>query len=345
MIPYLLFIIILLIAFGLRKPSVMVTIITLFSVFRFDTGWDYDSYYQAFTDSVVGNIAKMSWGPLWAWWIDFIYDKSIPFIGIGVPAVLTSIFLYYSLKLLHEGHHKAICESLLAYSVWPFLYLGSFCTVRQSLAMAIGLLIFALTYRKYYILSIILYVLAYFVHPSSFIVIFFIPILLLKRNITLIQLLGLIISIVLLMGFLSSILTVLGLDNYIEYMSDSDSFGGKIVYIYAILSLFCLVVVKKSETEENLFAKIFSLMALGMILNFLIYITNIPSVLSRAVSYLMIFFSPGLFYGIRKISKVSLVRRAIVSFFVLFFFLYLFVTQGSAGAVSQFVPYKTFLFE
>lgn len=341
MIPYFLFIIILLWAYNTKNPIAMMLIITIFSVLRFDVGWDYDSYYQAFVDSTSADIAKLSWGPLWGWWIDFVYSHDIPFVGIGVPAIITNVFLYYSLKILHNGQKKEMAESILAYSIWPFLYLWSFCTIRQSLAMTLGLFIFALVYRRHIFPAVGLFIIAHFVHPSSFVIAALIPLVFLKKNVSFKQLLIMVALVVSTMGILSKVLTSIGLEQYIDYLSESDSFGSKISYIYALLSIICLVIQKRVEKDSDIFSKMFSLLTIGIVLNFLVYATNIPSVLSRAVSYLVVFLSPCFFYGLRKMTRSKHIQILIIAGFLAFFFVYLFITQDSPGAVSQYVPYRT----
>lgn len=340
MIPYIIFILVVIFAYRLKKPIWMAVIITFFSVIRFDTGWDYDSYYQVCIDNNALETAKIIWGGIWAKWFEYVNLHRIPFIGIGIPAVLTTIIVYYALYLLHEKDKKQIADSLLVYSLWPFLYLYSFCTVRQSLAISIVLLIVVLVSKKRFVLGGLLFVLNYFLHPSSIFTIVFLPFILVKKRLSVGMILGGTVLVGAFFGFASFLLESLGLSNYLGLLESTDSFGGKIAIVYAALSIYLIYVVVHNKDVTSLYSKMTSIVAMGAILQFLVYITDVPSVISRACSYTYIFMAPTLFYTFRQIRFKEGKNLAIV-IMALFFLVYLYVTQDSPDAASQYVPYKT----
>lgn len=340
MIPYLLFIIVVLLTYRMKKPIWMAIAITVFAVIRFDTGWDYDSYYQACIDPNRLEIAQMAWGGLWGWWFEYVYQSHIPFIGIGIPAVLTTISVYIAFKLLYEKDNNGLSDAMLVYSLWPFLYLFSFCTVRQSLAMGIMMLAFVLVYRKQYKYAIPLYLLNYFIHPSSaFSALFLLFVLPPKRLSSAYILIGSVVMVIA-FGFLATILERLGMLRYMNLLESSDSFGGKISYVYAAMALYYIYFVSVNKDVGSIYSKMSSLATIGCVLQFLVYVTDVPSVISRACSYTYMFLAPTIFYSIKQL-HLKFGKPMAIGIIVAFFLVYLYVTQNSPGAVSQYVPYKT----
>lgn len=326
--------------YRIKKPLWMAVVITLFAVIRYDTGWDYMSYYNACTDPTSLEVAKNSWGWVWAKWLDFVYDNNVPYIGIGVPAILTSIFLYYALVLLYDNKRKDISDALLVYSIWPFLYLQSFCIIRQSLAVSIMLLVIMLMIKKKFIAALLLFFINILIHPSSIMTVVFLPFVVTekRRSVTWV-IMGALFTIVA-FAFAAYILEIIGLMRYMEYLETTDNFGGKISLVYAALAIYFLYFLSVNKDITSVPSKFTSLVTLGCILQFLVYVTDIPSVISRACAYTYIFLAPTLLYslnqlGLRKLKPVT------IALIVAFFFVYLYITQDSPNASSQYVPYKT----
>lgn len=340
MIPYIAFIFVILLLYRLKKPILMAIVITVFAVIRFDTGWDYDSYYQVCIDSSELEIAKLAWGWLWGVWFEFCFEHKIPFVGIGVPAVLTTIVVYMAFRMLYSGEKKGINDAMLIYSLWPFLYLFSFCTVRQSLAIGIVMLAFVCVYKKKYKIALLLYVLNYFIHPSSVFTLLFLLFMLLKKRLNVSSIIVGSIATVIAFKFVSIILERFGMMGYLSLLESSDNFGGKIVIVYLALTLYYLYVISINKDTESIFAKMTSLAAIGCLLQFFVYVTDVPSVVSRACSYTYIFMAPTLLYSLKQI-KLQSMKSLVIITVAAFFLVYLLITQNADGASSQYVPYKT----
>lgn len=340
MIPYVLFILVVLLAYRLKKPVLMAFVITVFSVIRFDTGWDYDSYYQVCIDPNSLDTAKIIWGGIWAKWFEYVYQHQIPFIGIGVPAVLTTIAVYLSFKLLYEKDKKGLSDAMLIYSIWPFLYLYSFCTVRQSLAMGVMMLAFVCVYRKKYKYAIILYLLNYFVHPSSLFTAVFLFFVLPKKRLSATYVFLGSIALVVSFKFAAIVLESLGMMGYLNLLESSDNFGGKISFVYAAMAIYYIYFLSVNKDIDSIFSKMSSLAAIGCVLQFLVYVTDVPSVISRACSYTYMFLAPTIFYSIKQLN-IKGGKQLAIGIIAAFFLVYLFITQDSPGAASQYVPYKT----
>lgn len=340
MIPYIIFAILLFILYHKRSPVGITLLLIIFAAMRYDTGWDYMSYYDACTDYDALLVAQLSWGKIWSWWFEFIYDNNIPFIGIGVPAILTNILISLAFWILFDGNKKMISEALLIYGAWPFLYLQSFCIVRQFLAIGVSIFAFSLFYKRKYIISIALYILSVALHTSSIIAVVFPLILNLKKSFSVIQVLGYSVIAVISLGGLSIVLTSLGLMGYADLLESEDNFGGKIGFVYLVLSLFSLIAIAKNKNRTSINAKILSMFSISIIIQFFVYVAPVPSVISRAILYGIIFMPIGFMSSLR-INKLPISKDAIYGMMLLFMLVYLVITENSPGATSQYVPYKT----
>lgn len=340
MTPYFIFIVIVLLTYRFKKPIWMAVFITLFAVVRYDTGWDYMSYYDACTDPTSFEVAKNSWGLIWGYWLNFVYQRNIPFVGIGVPAVLTTVILYYALSLLYNNNKKEISDAMLVYSIWPFLYLQSLCIIRQALAISIMFLAIVLVIKKKYVAALLFFLLNVIIHTSSIISVVFLPFIVSKKrkSVTWV-IMGAVLTIVA-FAFVAIILERVGLMKYVEYLESSDNFGGKISLVYAFLAVYFMYFLSVNKDDMSVASKFTSLVTLGCILQFLVYVTDIPSVISRACAYTYIFLIPTLLYSIEQL-KMKKLKPTAIFVMVAFFLVYLYITQDSPDASSQYVPYKT----
>lgn len=340
MIPYIIFAVLLFLLYKKQLPLGMTLLLVLFAVFRYDTGWDYMSYYNVCTDYTALSISQNAWGKIWSWWFELMYDKKNPFVGIGVPALLTNISIAIAFRILFGNDKKRLCEALLIYGLWPFLYLQSFCVVRQFLAIGLSVLGFALFYKKQYIVCIASYLLAIALHPSSAVAILFPIILKLKHRLSFSKILTMSVVAVILFGSMAAILNSLGLMGYVNLLESNDDFGGKISFVYLALAIFLLLAVSKNKDTDTVDSKILSLLSICVIVQFLIYVSPVPSVVSRGVLYGLIFLPISFGYSI-NIVRMPLSKNQIYIIMMLFMFVYLLITKDSPDAASQYVPYKT----
>lgn len=340
MIPYIIFAILLFLLYKRQSPLGMTILLVVFAVIRYDTGWDYMSYYNACTDYTALSIAQKAWGKIWSWWFELMYDKKMPFVGIGVPALLTNVLIAVAFRILLGNDRRRLCEALLIYGVWPFLYLQSFCVVRQFLAIGLSLLGFALFYKKQYLFCILSYFFAIALHPSSAVAVLFPIILKLKHRLSFSKILAVSVVSVVVFGSMASVLNSLGLMGYADLLESDDNFGGKIGFVYLALAIFLLFAVSKNKETDTVDSKILALFSICVIIQFLVYVSPVPSVVSRAVLYGLIFMPISLGYSLNVV-RLSLSKNQIYIVMIFFMFVYLLITEDSPGATSQYVPYKT----
>lgn len=340
MIPYIIFAILLSLLYKKQSPLGMAILLVVFAVFRYDTGWDYMSYYNVCTNYTALSIAQNAWGKIWNWWFELMYDNKMPFVGIGVPALLTNTFIAIAFRILIGNDKKRFCEALLIYGLWPFLYLQSFCVIRQFLAIGLSVLGFALFYKKKYIVCVVFYLLAIALHPSSAIAVLFPIILKLKRRLSFSKILIVSVVVVILLGSMAVVLNSLGLMGYADLLESDDNFGGKIGFVYLALVIFLLLAVSKNKETDTTDSKILSLFSICIIVQFIVYVSPVPSVVSRGVLYGLIFMPISFGYSI-NIVRMPLSKNQIYVVIMLFMFVYLLITENSPDATSQYVPYKT----
>ena len=168
MIPYLIFIITILIAFHFKAHKVMFFIMTLFAALRLDVGWDYASYIDICTDSTRLENAQEAYSYVWYLLFNFAYNNAIPEFPIILCAVITQLCIYKAFKIFLNNDNLRVSEALLVYICWPFFYLSTFSIIRQSLAISIVLLAFALLSQQQKTKAIALWAAAVYLHPSAF---------------------------------------------------------------------------------------------------------------------------------------------------------------------------------
>ena len=178
MIPYIFFVILILWFRHNRSPILIYMTLVMFNVLRYNTGWDYMSYIDEveYWGSIGSNMMRYS--ILWQWLFECVQEINMPHIAIAVPGFLTITIVYFVVNALQKNK-GLICDILSIYAFWPYFFLGSFSTIRQSLGIAIGLLILFCAIKKKLVWFIIFLIVNYLIHPSSVVCVcyaaFFIP--------------------------------------------------------------------------------------------------------------------------------------------------------------------------
>ena len=140
MIPYIIFIILILWFRHIKKPFCIYVTLVLFSVLRYNTGWDYMSYVDEIEYWGTAGSNMEHYSVLWQWFFEYAHRINMPHLAISIIGFITITIIYYVVNKLCLKKWL-ICDVLTIYAVWPFFYLGTFSTIRQSLAIAIGLLV------------------------------------------------------------------------------------------------------------------------------------------------------------------------------------------------------------
>ena len=173
MIPYiLLFISVFLLNFKIEKNNwrfydyLLLLILCAFSAIRYGIGSDYFLYKNIFLSSYnIGNIATNRSGVGFSYLCNFLYTHGMSYeFLIFICSVLTVTSVYIFIKRFSNKPGIAI----LAYISLGF-YTSSFNGFRQYLALSLLLIGFLCLKEKKYFITIIAFLIAYYIHTSSII--------------------------------------------------------------------------------------------------------------------------------------------------------------------------------
>lgn len=338
MIPYIVFALLLLFFSNNNKYLHMMFVIFVFSVIRYDVGWDYMNYYDIAKDPE-SDLDFQRFSFFWKEIILFANYCKYPELSIIIPSILIYLFSFAGIFLIHEGDEEKITYSLLVYSLWPYFYLSTFSTIRQGLAIAICLLIYSLLKRKKIVWSSLLFVFNIFVHPSSVVSIIMFPFLL--RNYR-IGFKGVLISIgvgVFVLSIASVVLSYVGM--YMNYLTGGADFGKGLAVLLIMIGtslLWCMYVAQKREVE----IEFIGIVIISFFIEAAIYLLGLPSVMARVLSYYSILLIFVLFDAVCLINYRF--SRLVVIAMSLLFFWYLNHTKLADEGSSGYVPYKTIFY-
>lgn len=350
MLPYLLFVALLLFFYGRKNPMLMILTMGLFAVLRYDVGWDYVSYYELSSDPTALAIAQERYSALWYWLFETAYNLRMPHLAIAVPAIVTYAFIYKAVDMLFDKDKEHMCDALLVYGLWPFFYLGSFSTIRQNLAMAIVLFIFALLYCRRWLWAALLYVFNFVVHPSSLVAIVLLPLFFIKRKIKWYWVAVAMVALLFLVGNWIDVITAINIETFNEYAATYEDFegefGGTLSLLLGAIALFLAVVLifdtKKSIWQYN----VTCVVIMAFIATIYIYSSDIPVVVTRIISYFNILLILVFFAALRHIPQRHILRMGLTVLLVGLFFFYLQRTNVGAAqglGTSGYLPYKTII--
>jgi len=356
MIPYFVFIVLILIFYVKKKPLVLFFILVIFCAVRYNTGWDYDSYYQISYNPTNLNQAINRYSFLWGYLFQFCYENQIPHFGIVLPEIITYVNVYVGLKILYKNDKKQMCDSFFVYSFWPFFYLGSWSTLRQALAMSLGFLLYVLLYiyrtekeqmnikkkLSFLLISFFGVYLVYLIHPSGIVISVLIPLCLFVEEFSTFKIF--LSSIMILLGTLSMGYIVSLLESnsssYSMYLNKSDSYGGKLVYVLGLLAFgftFCMVKYKEIKKTCNFEIGLVIVSVIGNILMFSFGF----SVVTRIFDYFAIFM---ILIYVKCFEQMHL-KKLGMSLLVMLFVYYLYNSKNASAILEcGFVPYQ-FIFD
>lgn len=352
MFPYLLFVAVLLFFYYRKNPIMMLLTLVAFAVLRYDVGWDYMSYYGFSSDEGSLALARERYSVVWYWLFETAHGLKMPHSGIAVPAVLTSVAVYLSVRMFCEKDEAAMSDSLLVYALWPFFYLGSFSTIRQSLAVALGLLIFALLYKRRWIWALVVCLFNLLIHPSSLLILVYLPLALIPRRIPLLVALVLFGGVVMALQNWLEIIVLMDVDSFNEYaetyMDQEDQWGRMLSWLLGIIAIYLLVIAWWDKGQSVWINKLLMVVAIAMAVDTYIYLSDLPSVITRTISYFTIFLVFVFYKSLRDFPYPKLFRTLLTCALVCLFFIYLDrVSRQEAmlqvSTSSGFVPYKTIL--
>lgn len=348
MIPYFIFLLFLLFFYWDNKPVGMLIVMIVFAILRYDTGWDYGMYEHIINTPSFWNDADTSrYSYAWRCLFALSNKLNMPHLTFVVANVSTYVILYYSLYVMKlTKTHKL--QALLVYCLWNDFYLSSFSTLRQALAMTIGLLIFALIQRKKYLMSILAYLVAIHIHSSAVILILLYPIYFLRKRLDFKWLCVSVILMGIVLASIESVLTSLtdvGLNKYGIYLKWQDNYGGKLIYLNVILAIYFMFVFYRDKHISEIQRQCYFMVLSGVFGGIAIYIYGGSIVFARMLSYFTIFLIFIFFPSINIFKERVKIRYALNCLLVLFFISYLIIiSDGGGKTLSPYVPYKCILF-
>ena len=340
MVPYLIFVFLILIFRYASKPKYMYVTMLLFNVLRYDTGWDYMNYYNEalYWGAEGSSTARYSF--IWQWLFGLANKLNMPHLVMVIVGVLTISIVYFAVFNILKSK-KSVCDALCIYSLWPFFYLGTFSTIRQSLGISIGLLLVLCAMRRKYVFFFLLLVLNFFIHPSSVVCIafavFFFPDFRLKMW----KMVVIIIAVFVVMLSIEALIQNSPLAAYQIYLGHSDSYGSKLSILLAFILIPTLRLRYKKIGNQGMTDV--CIMSIILLICTLVSFNN--TVLSRITEYYVILL---IFVGTnykQLFSDKTFGNTIIYSLFAGVFLFYLYNTQGAAAvqqglATSPFVPYQ-----
>lgn len=335
MIPYFVFALLLLLFSNNNKFWHMMLVIFVFSVIRYDVGWDYMNYYDI-AKNPESDMDFMRFSFFWKGIILFANSCKYPELAIIIPSILIYLFTFAGIYLSRKGDEEKITYSLLVYALWPYFYLSTFSTIRQGLAIAICLLIYPLLKRRKILWAILLFVFNIAVHPSSVVSLIMFPLILRNYHISM---KGVFISIgvgVFVLTIASVLLSFVGM--YMNYLQGGADFGkglAVLLIMIGIALLWCMYIAQK----QNVDIEYIGIVIISLFIEAAIYLLGLPSVMARVLSYFSILMIFVLFDAVCLIDY-RLSRLVVIAMSLLFFWYLNHTTLADEGS-SGYVPYKT----
>lgn len=346
MLPYLIFLIIILLCYYKRNPIGILITMVLFSVLRYDTGWDYASYIDTVRTPAEWAYAEFSkFSLLWRWLFEFSYNIHFPHFTIAFTNALTYIIVYHALKLLNLNRTD-LCKALIVYALWCNLYLGTFSVIRQSISIGLGLLMFAYIQRQSYIKSGLCFLIAVHLHTSAVILIVLYPIYLLRNRLNFKSIT--ICSILVTLGILNIFRLLENIPlfhQYLIYLGGGGKYGGLLVYMDLLFFLYLGFALYRQPNLSTTEIQCFFIGIIAFLGRLTIFYAGLSIVISRIFDYFAIFIIPIILPSLKIFKDQKTITNITVGLLGLYFIAYLLITaRGAQVASSGFVPYKCILF-
>ena len=345
MTPYIIFITIILFAYFLNSHRTMFVAMLIFAAIRYDVGWDYAAYFEMCLDEIQLEIAKERYSYLWYLLFNFAYIIKAPEVAIITPAILTQACIYTAINIFFKNDQQRICNALLFYICWPFLYLQSFSIIRQALAISVVFLSMAYAYRHKLMHCFFFIGLGVYLHPSAVISIPAILILMKRQRLNAISIVGGILVAVLFLSNEELLFRFAGTlsEAYGSYLGESDDFGSLLLYLLSAVVVLLCISLYKTKDQKSLKSKVITIALIGLILEICIYVTGISSVLTRSLLYYTTTLSLIFFDCVSDIYNNKAIRYIAGIALISLFLFYLIFTYAplSDNSASNYIPYTT----
>ncbi len=281
---------------------------------RFDVGWDYMSYIDAYSDgerefeilsSIVLHVSR------------YLGSVNYLFLLFAAATIFPLMYLFYKERKI---------TLIIAYICIPFFFIESFSVIRQAAAISFCFL----AYKQYLDRNknfFFIFLIAVGFHYSA--IIFFLVILVFWFNLRIVKI-TIIIPLLLLAVYFEIIF--LYLQQYfptLAFYNAGTDFG--LLSLLSIVILFFISLDKKERGEH------YYLIIIGFILN--VIVLNIDSSLARLSWY---FYIPFCFLSWSRFFWVVKVDRVIFLLMMLVYFSYALFTKSNLE-YGAFIPYKTLI--
>lgn len=364
MLAYILIFFLLFFSKNKRSNNICFVILLIFTVMRFDVGWDYRWYYILATkdefvnlsffvtkDEILNFIASNNWDFVsWNYYriemINKIFYKLIWFLKIS-PQFIIVIYGFFTLFFIKKGldNEKIYTNNTwLFYFCFPVMWFSHISIMRQGLAVSIIFYSYKYIKNREFLKYFIFVMIASFIHKSSGIMI----ILYFLYNLNFIinrwiYLLSLIVAPIIkyIVFYIMTNLNILILAKYKHYILNKAGGGGtKIYWIMLVLYILILIGI---FVDKNLYKKYKFLITI-VLLGLYIYISLISfgHAGPRLAAYFLIFLLY-LIPWIENILKKLKLSKNILSFSLLVIMLLTLYIDINISLKSQFVPYNIYL--
>lgn len=349
MIPYIIFIILILAFYYKKSPIGMLIVIIAFSVLRYDTGWDYMMYVDTVNNPKFWNNPEHSrYSFIWRELFRYAHALNFPHIAIALPNLVTYLVLYFSLDVLGLDKTRKV-QVLFVYVTWQGFYLDSFSIIRQAIAMSFGILTFALIQRHRLFASIVSFLIAVHLHSSAVVLIFLYLGYFYRKKLDFKHICiaaGVAIVCMISAGAVLEQLSFFDMSKYDVYLKMNDSFGSKIIFVYLILAMYLLFVYRSYKKWNDIERQCFFYSVVSMVGCVGVFSVGVSSVFTRIFSYYIIFMIFILLPSLRIFRERKFLINLAVLILVSYFFVYLSISEaGTKLSSSGLVPYKCVLIQ
>lgn len=350
MIPYILFVIVLVPLWYFKKSKWMLFVIIAFSVLRYDTGWDYASYTEWINHFSKFDIKNERYSYFWQ--ILFVSANKLHFahLGIVIPNIITYCCIYASCKMYMGKDERGISNALFFYALWPFFYLATWSTIRQQLAVAVGLLMLCCLFKRKYLAVALLFYFAYLSHPSALVLVLLVPAYIFRNYFSMKTTVVVSICAIAVFASLSSVLDWLALeefDRYERYLKAKNSFGAKLIYLNSLMLIWLCVSFMKNRSnvwaKSSFYNVCLSLSIIAIACDVSLFFVASSNIISRITTYFEIPLCLIIYKTFDGYTSKRLIRPIFSCLLIALFFTYLVIASGKASVEgsSPFVPYQS----
>lgn len=294
-------------------------LLLIVSVFRFDVGYDYPSYYYTILHEDYVDINRYDFFSAFFAEIS-IYFKS-PWLFFFLFASITYFLIFYS---CYKYSVNPIFSFFIYFCVYYFDSLG---IIRQALAVSIILYGFDYIRKRLFLRYLLFVIIASLFHKTAIISLFFYFIY--KMNLKLMLVLSLL--LLLMLNYIYYFLFENDIMKF--YFTAYDNFsGGDKVKIFNIIVYFLLLFISKCNHTYKKAEGLFSLVFLGLVLPF-----TFGGHLGGRVSAYFLIFNIILIPVVLIKSNIYL-KLTFIMLFVVYYIVFLYISQYSGR--SGFIPYQ-----